>query len=68
MTDSSPSQESRRQKKHPLAVVLGDKPCQYLVEHPALSEELRDNLIALRNAENARLGAAPLPAGNSVAA
>jgi recombination protein RecA len=38
-----------------------DKACQYLAEHPDLAAELRDKLIALRKAENARLGA-PAPA------
>jgi len=37
-----------------------DKACQYLSEHPELASELRDKLVALRKAENARLGA-PLP-------
>jgi hypothetical protein len=32
-----------------------DKARQYLVEHPALAAELRDKLVALRNADNARL-------------
>jgi recombination protein RecA len=36
-----------------------DKACQYLSEHPDLMAELRDKLIALRKAENARLGTAP---------
>jgi recombination protein RecA len=46
-----------------------DKACQYMAEHPALADELRDKLVALRKAENARLGA-PVPAadGESVAA
>ncbi len=46
-----------------------DKACQYLGEHPALADELRDKLVALRKAENARLGA-PVPAtsGESEAA
>jgi recombination protein RecA len=46
-----------------------DKACQYLGEHPALADELRDKLVALRKAENARLGA-PVPpiASESVAA
>jgi len=34
-----------------------DKACQYLADHPALADELRDKLVALRKAENARLGA-----------
>jgi recombination protein RecA len=34
-----------------------DKACQYLGEHPALVDELREKLVALRKAENARLGA-----------
>ena len=38
-----------------------DKACQYLGEHPFLMDELRDKLVALRKAENARLGA-PAPA------
>jgi recombination protein RecA len=37
-----------------------DKACQYLGEHPALVDELREKLVALRKAENARLGA-PVP-------
>ena len=37
-----------------------DRACQYLAEHPELSAELRDKLVALRKAENARLGA-PVP-------
>jgi recombination protein RecA len=46
-----------------------DKACQYMVEHPELAAELRDKLIALRKAENARLGApAPAVAGESAAA
>jgi len=46
-----------------------DKACQYLGEHPELAAELRDKLIALRKAENARLGV-PVPAagGESEAA
>ena len=45
-----------------------DKVCQYLGEHPELAAELRDKLVALRKAENARLGA-PVPAtGESQAA
>jgi recombination protein RecA len=40
-----------------------DKACQYMTEHPELAAELRDKLIALRKAENARLGA-PAPAAN----
>ncbi len=46
-----------------------DKACQYLGEHPELFDELRTKLVALRKAENARLGA-PLPAtsGESAAA
>jgi recombination protein RecA len=46
-----------------------DKACQYLLEHPALADELRDKLIALRKAENARLGApVPVASGESEAA
>jgi recombination protein RecA len=37
-----------------------DKACQYLGEHPTLVDELREKLVALRKAENARLGA-PTP-------
>ena len=37
-----------------------DKACQYMVEHPELFDELRSKLVALRKAENARLGA-PAP-------
>jgi hypothetical protein len=40
-----------------------DKACQYLGEHPELVAELRDKLVALRKAENARLGA-PVPAAS----
>jgi recombination protein RecA len=46
-----------------------DKACQYLSEHPELAAELRDKLVALRKAENARLGApVPAAAGGSEAA
>ena len=46
-----------------------DKACQYLQEHPALAEELREKLVALRKAENARLGApVPVAGGESEAA
>jgi recombination protein RecA len=47
-----------------------DKACQYLTEHPELASELRDKLVvALRKAENARLGApVPAAAGESEAA
>jgi recombination protein RecA len=46
-----------------------DKACQYLAEHPDLAAELRDKLVALRKAENARLGApAPVTSGESEAA
>jgi recombination protein RecA len=46
-----------------------DKACQYLAEHPELAAELRDKLVALRKAENARLGApAPAPGKESEAA
>jgi recombination protein RecA len=46
-----------------------DKACQYLGEHPELSAELRDKLVALRKAENARLGApAAVASGESEAA
>lgn len=46
-----------------------EKACQYMSEHPDLAAELRDKLVALRKAENARLGA-PVPAvgGESEAA
>ena len=44
-----------------------DKACQYLGEHPDLATMLRDKLIALRKAENARLGA-PAPAANGESA
>ncbi len=44
-----------------------DKACQYLNEHPELAEELRGKLVALRKAENARLGA-PLPVVNGESA
>jgi hypothetical protein len=40
-----------------------------MVEHPALADELRDKLIAIRKAENSRLGApAPVVGGESEAA
>jgi recombination protein RecA len=46
-----------------------DKACQYLGEHPDLAAELRDKLVALRKAENARLGApVPVASGESEAA
>ena len=46
-----------------------DKACQYLAEHPALADELREKLVALRKAENARLGApTPIASGESEAA
>jgi recombination protein RecA len=46
-----------------------DKACQYVSEHPELAEELRTKLVALRKAENARLGApAPAPASEPAAA
>ena len=46
-----------------------DKACQYMSEHPELFDELRDKLIALRKAENARLGApVPVASGESAAA
>jgi recombination protein RecA len=37
-----------------------DKACQYMAEHPALVDELREKLVEQRKAENARLGAAPV--------
>ena len=46
-----------------------DKACQYLGEHPFLADELREKLVALRKAENARLGApAPVASAESEAA
>jgi recombination protein RecA len=46
-----------------------DKACQYLGEHPELAAELRDKLVALRKAENARLGApVPVASGENEAA
>jgi recombination protein RecA len=46
-----------------------DKTCQYLGEHPFLMDELRDKLVALRKAENARLGVpVPVASGESEAA
>jgi recombination protein RecA len=46
-----------------------DKACQHLAEHPELAAELRDKLVALRKAENARLGApTPVASGESEAA
>ncbi|MGD0835654.1 MAG: recombinase RecA [Polyangia bacterium] len=43
-----------------------DKACQYLDEHPALAEELRTKLVALRKAENARLGPVACPPAPAV--
>jgi recombination protein RecA len=46
-----------------------DRACQYLGEHPALADELREKLVALRKAENARLGTqVPVVATESEAA
>jgi recombination protein RecA len=46
-----------------------DKACQYMGEHSELFEELRSKLVALRKAENARLGApVPVASGESEAA
>ncbi len=46
-----------------------DKACQYLGEHPELAAELRERLVALRKAENARLGVpAPVASRESEAA
>jgi recombination protein RecA len=46
-----------------------DKACQYLGEHPELAAELREKLVVLRKAENARLGApVPIVSGESEAA
>ena len=45
-----------------------DKACQYLVTHPELAAELRDRLVALRKAENARLGAQAQVGGGETAA
>jgi hypothetical protein len=45
-----------------------DKACQYLAEHPPLFDELRDKLVALRKEENAHLGAALPPVGESAGA
>ncbi|MBN2575605.1 MAG: hypothetical protein JXP73_13655, partial [Deltaproteobacteria bacterium] len=46
-----------------------DKACQYLGEHPEVAAELREKLVALRKAENSRLGAPiPVAGGESVAA
>ena len=39
-----------------------DKACQYMAEHPALVDELRQKLVDQRKAENARLGVASPPA------
>jgi len=45
------------------------KACQYLGEHPGLVDDLREKLVALRKAENARLGArVPVASGESEAA
>ena len=44
-----------------------DKACQYLGEHPALVDELREKLVALRKAENASLGVVPSPASEAAA-
>jgi recombination protein RecA len=46
-----------------------DYACQYLNEHPALTDELREKLVAPRKAENYRLGApAPVIGDESEAA
>ena len=45
-----------------------DKACQYLGEHPALMDELRQKLVDMRKAENARLGAPASAAGEREAA
>ena len=46
-----------------------DKACQHLGEHPDLAADLREKLVALRKAENARLGAPVAPTrGESEAA
>jgi recombination protein RecA len=46
-----------------------DKACQYMSEHPELAQSLRDKLVKLRKAENARLGApVPVASGESEAA
>ena len=46
-----------------------DKACQYFGEHPFLVDELRDKLVTLRKAENARIGApAPVASAESAAA
>jgi recombination protein RecA len=46
-----------------------DKACQYLAERPFLADELREKRVALRKAENARLGApAPIVGAESEAA
>jgi len=45
-----------------------DKACQYLGEHPALADELRDKLVALHKTENVRLAAAPTPVSDTAAA
>ena len=46
-----------------------DKACQYLAERPAVGDELRQKLVTLRKAENARLGApAAAASGENVAA
>jgi recombination protein RecA len=45
-----------------------DKACQYLSERPELASELRDKLIALRKAENSRLGAPVPPVASEAAA
>ena len=39
-----------------------DKACQYMAEHPALVDELREKLVAQRKAENARMGVVLPPA------
>jgi recombination protein RecA len=45
-----------------------DEACQYMNEHPELAAGQREKLIALRKAENARLGAPVLVIGESAAA
>ena len=45
-----------------------DKACVYLGERPAMADELRESLVASRKAENAKLGVAPTPVGETAAA
>ena len=42
-----------------------DKACAYVAEHPDVAQEVRLTLLEARKAENAALGAQPLPAAQA---